>query len=375
MPKKVGIFPLAVTLIVLGVSIAATKLTGVDWFGKALNLWPLVLIAIGFEIVWWQTRSRNGQGPGWKLDGKSIFLLTLVLVISGIFHTVNSIATAYSKDGIWGIVRGFNGVGPSQTVALEDKDYPNLAAAESIYIENSVGKLQVEGTDDNQVHLRADATTNAVDRATAEERASHIHIRVNEGKEARVIVADDAGSGSNGFNRPAVNLVLQVPKKMIVSSKTNAGEVAMTGLAQVNVESDMGKVSVQKIAGSAKVRSHAGEIEVSEVGSSELQSDMGRVSVNEVKGSLRARTDAGQIGVHNSSPVAGDWDLQTDMGAIDIAYPENSSVRFEGKTDMGAIKGRDVRQNQKGPNSEVKFGDGKFLIRATTNAGKIDINN
>jgi DUF4097 and DUF4098 domain-containing protein YvlB len=374
MPKKVGIFPLAITLIVLGVSIVLTKLTGTDWFGKALSLWPLVLIAIGAEIVWWQSRSRSGDGPGWKLDGKSIFLLTLVLVISGIFHTIGSVASSLSKEGLWGFIRSWDQHGPSLKVPLFDQDLA-LEEADSIYIENSLGKLRVEGVEGSRAHLKAEASVNTTDQQDAEARAKNIKIEVVQGKQAKIVVNDEGFRGVNGLLRPSVNLVLQVPKKMAVSSKTNAGEVEVAGVAEVNAETDVGRVSVQKIAGNAKVRSHAGEIEAHDVGAADLQSDMGRIEVKEVKGNVKVKSNAGAIEVATSSPVGGNWDLQTDMGAIDIQFPEQSSVRFEGQTDMGSI--RTPKKKSSAPDSKLtdEFGDQKYRISAQTHAGKIEVRN
>ncbi|GAX90684.1 DUF4097 family beta strand repeat-containing protein [Effusibacillus lacus] len=375
MPKKVGIIPLAITLIVLGLSIILTKVTGVDWFGKALNFWPLVLIAIGAEILWRQSRSRNGEGPAWKLDGKSIFLLILVLAISGVVHGVNSVATSYHKDGIRGIISAFEGFGPGQLVTLQDQDLA-LAGAESLLIENPVGKIRVEGTDGDKVHLRADANVHLLDRTAAEERAKQIEIRVQDGKNAKIIVEDRAGI--QRMNPPSVRLTLQVPKRMAIITKGKMGEVEVAGVASVNAESDTGRVAVEKIQNLAKIRTNMGEIKATEVGSADLESDMGRVDLREVKGNVKARTDKGEVKVQTSTPVAGDWELKTDMGRISVTFPANSSVRFEGKTDKGSISGLsgpEGRVNGPGPRATQTFGEGKYRIYAETNLGSIEVQN
>lgn len=370
MPKRVGIFQLAITLIALGVAIVLTKLTGTDWLGRVLSLWPLVLIAVGGEIVWRQTRARNGGEPDWKLDGKSLVVLTLVLGVTGALHSLNSVAASLSKDGLWGIMREWEGVGPNQTVPVKD-EILDLAGAESIFIENPSGKLRVEGTDENRVRLRADANIHILDRAAAEERAKAIGIRIHQGKEASIIVED---RGAGGGNRASVNLLLQVPKNIPVSSKSRAGEVEMTGVAGVGAETDMGRVSVQNVRGTVKVRTHAGEIEVTGAGSADLESDMGRVRAENVAGSVRGRTRSGRLEVRTSDPVGGNWDLQTNTGAISLAFPADSSVKFEGKTGTGVITGPDInfKGPEGGPVSKI-YGEGKYLIFARTDTGGIEI--
>ncbi|WP_018132382.1 DUF4097 family beta strand repeat-containing protein [Effusibacillus pohliae] len=367
MPKKVGSLQLAITLIVLGAAIGLGKLTGSDWLGRVLDFWPLVLIAIGAEIVWRQSRAGSGEGPAWKLDGKSIFLLAFVLAAAGVFHAVNTAASAFSKDGIWGIFRNW---GPTQTVTFRDEDL-NLADADSLSIESSFGQIRVEGTGDNRVHLRAVAHVPAAARTAAEERAKQIQIQVSQGKKAKIVIDDQAVGQITGWQTPAVDLELQVPKKMLIDCKSNTGTIRVSGVAGVNVESDAGKVTVEKIAGPVKVKSDAGAIDVSEAGRVELESDMGSVTVRDIKENVQVRAHAGRVDVRTSVPVGGDWDLQTDMGSITLSYPAASSVTLEAKTDMGSISGPGF--NQHGPNASVVRGDGKFRISAKTNAGAIHV--
>lgn len=364
--KKIGITQLAVTFIILGIAIVVDRVTGSDWFGRVLDFWPLLLVWIGAEIVWWQSRSRTQEEGGWKLDAKSLVLLFLVLSVSGVFHTVNNAMASAGRSGLWGMFGNWN-FGPSHTVLLKDEDLA-LTGAESLYIDNSVGKITVEGTESDTIHLKAEAKVNSTDSAAAQERAKNIAIRVTDGKEARIVVED---SGSRN-NPPSVNLTLQVPKKLAISNKTNAGEIEVTGVANANLQSDAGKIQADRIAGTLQVRTHAGEIQADEVGSIDLQTDMGRIKVQNVKEKVKATTNAGEIDIKTQYAVAGDWDLRTDMGKISASIPKDSSVKIQAAADMGAIKG--LQNSSKGPSStgsEERNG-GKFLIHANTDAGAIE---
>lgn len=192
---------------------------------------------------------KQADGSEWKIDGKSIVILTLVIVISGIFHTANTVMSGISKNGIWDFVN-WSGVGPSHSVRLLEKDL-NVPAVQSIRIVNSVGRLQVEGIDGNQIHLR-----------------------VMEGKQAKIELIDNGPPQ----NRPSVDLVLQVPKRVSIIGETNAGEADVSGVANADIDANAGRVQVSNIPGTATIRTNAGSVEVREVGDAWVKTDMGRVT-------------------------------------------------------------------------------------------------
>jgi hypothetical protein len=364
--KKIGTVQLAITLIVLGIAMVIDKISGTDWFGRILNLWPLLLIAIGAEIIWWQTRTRkHSDAPEWKIDGKSIVILTLVLVISGVVHMANTVVTGISKNGIWDFVN-WSGVGPSHSVHLLEKEL-NLPGVESIRIVNSVGRLQVDGIDGNQIHLRAVARIHSGDASQAETRGKQIEIRVTEGKQAKIEVLDNGPA----TNRPSVDLVLQVPKRISIIGELNAGEADVSGVANADIDTNAGRVQVSNIPGKATIRTNAGSVEVREVGQAWVKTEMGRVTADNVKGKLDVSTNAGEVDVKTMYPAAADWYVKTDVGKISLAFPKESSVNIHATAEIGSIKGPSGNSN--GPNAEYKYGDGQHQIVAKTNAGSISI--
>ena len=75
--KRVGTITLAIALIALGVLIFMSQINDTCTLDLALKLWPLVLIVLGLEILWFRFMSKEDIAI--KYDIFSIFLVFTIL--------------------------------------------------------------------------------------------------------------------------------------------------------------------------------------------------------------------------------------------------------------------------------------------------------
>lgn len=83
--KRVGTYTFGVMLIIIGISVLVMTFTKFDFFKYLLMLWPVVLIGLGIEILYLNSKTNINM----KIDFISIILMTVVLFFTAIFSLGN----------------------------------------------------------------------------------------------------------------------------------------------------------------------------------------------------------------------------------------------------------------------------------------------
>lgn len=83
--KRVGTYTFGVMLIIIGISVLIMTFTKIDFFRYLLMLWPVVLIGLGIEILYLNSKSNIKV----KIDFISIILMGIVLFFTAIFSLGN----------------------------------------------------------------------------------------------------------------------------------------------------------------------------------------------------------------------------------------------------------------------------------------------
>lgn len=186
------------------------------------------------------------------------------------------------------------------------------------------------------------------------------------------------------FGHQRARVTLSVPSVIDARVRTDAGQLDVRdlGACKLDLRTEMGSVTVARVAGWLRVRTAAGSIEVSEVSGSELdlRSDLGRVLLEEVHGRLRLRTEAGQIAGRGLSGMLdvrsdlgavalavraldpGDHRVRTAAGKVEIALNPEISVRIETRARMGSVR-----------NELPRRPDGLAVLQASTDLGSVRI--
>ena len=79
---RVGSITLGLVLIAIGVGVLISNIYGADWVSEILKWWPLVLIALGIEVLTSFFVSKE-QPPTVRYSGFSIFLIIILIIILG----------------------------------------------------------------------------------------------------------------------------------------------------------------------------------------------------------------------------------------------------------------------------------------------------
>lgn len=94
--RRVGTYTFGVMLIIIGISVLIMTFTKFDFFRYLLMVWPIVLIGLGVEILYLNSKSSIKV----KIDFVSIILMGIVLFFTAIFslgnYCVNKIL--YNED-------------------------------------------------------------------------------------------------------------------------------------------------------------------------------------------------------------------------------------------------------------------------------------
>lgn len=83
--RRVGTYTFGTMLIIIGVSILIMTFTKFDFFRYILMIWPVVLIGLGIEILYLNSKSSIKV----KIDFLSIALMGIVLFFTAIFSLGN----------------------------------------------------------------------------------------------------------------------------------------------------------------------------------------------------------------------------------------------------------------------------------------------
>lgn len=83
--KRVGTYTFGVMLIIIGISVIVMTFTKFDFFKYLLMIWPVVLIGLGIEILYLNSKSTIKV----RIDFISIILMGIVLFFTAIFSLGN----------------------------------------------------------------------------------------------------------------------------------------------------------------------------------------------------------------------------------------------------------------------------------------------
>ena len=104
--KRVGTISMGVMLIAFGVILFLSLINKFSALNMLLKMWPVILILIGLEILWYRYASKD-EGVVIKYDLFSIFLIFIILILnigifavneSGLFHRLESMFLSVSYD-------------------------------------------------------------------------------------------------------------------------------------------------------------------------------------------------------------------------------------------------------------------------------------
>jgi DUF4097 and DUF4098 domain-containing protein YvlB len=233
------------------------------------------------------------------------------------------------------------------------------------------GTLELQGTDQTVVTVKAEKRVYAPTDEEAEAFAQQVEVNVNlEGDQ--VIIGTEYPETPPDVS-VSVSFKVTAPQSVATEFKTGSGDIEVSEVeGNVTANAGSGSLKIRKCKNTLDLQTGSGEIGVAEcegmvnvdsgsggikvqkhVGSANLHTASGKIRVTGIEGDLKATSDSGGITVRRST---GPLDLHALSGRIS-ADQEALAGRANFKTSSGSIN--------------VKLGEGTAPVVASTNSGTI----
>jgi hypothetical protein len=160
-------------------------------------------------------------------------------------------------------IGGCMGMGPLTGRATDEstKSYP-LAAGGEVRIDNTNGKVEIEGGEGSSVEVHATKVARATTDAAARELLPRITIK-EEITPARVSIATERMNGVMIGASFEVQYHVKVPRNAVVNVMTSNGGVTLSGLSgNVAARTTNGGVKGTDLAGAVEARSTNGQVAI-----------------------------------------------------------------------------------------------------------------
>jgi hypothetical protein len=221
----------------------------------------------------------------------------------------------------------------------------NLSApsvpGQTLYLQNNVGKITVNGADVKDCDVTATITAKATTEEKAQKLAEEVRIKLEPSDNKLYIKVEQPDNKSEQSIN--IDFDITVPKETALNLTTDVGEINITNITKsIKAETDVGAVHCREISDNI-----------------DLQTDVGEVTV------LYSQT----------APGACNANIKTDVGKIDFNAPPDLSAQVNFSTNIGSIE-TDLPLDIKGmlgKNSSGIIGKGEGRVALKTNIGSIKI--
>lgn len=383
MTKRAGAFTTAVAFIALGCAILADRMLGTGWLDTVIGYWPALLILLGLEIAWNQARSKEDQG--WKLDGKMVALLIIIVVGANVYHLVQR------PDILAG---RFNGtadswLGDSQSFPLKEQTV-SAAEVESIRVDNPVGRTIVKGSNRSDIRLTGTIYARG---DSAQEQADQVDVKLEQGKETRVKVDVPGDHSAIKFfkSNPSVELIIEVPEKLKAEIEASVASITVERVAAVKANATTGTVEISNISGDAHITTTTGKVKAALVqgqttmktttgaieaekigGDLNMTATTGSISFKEAAKQVHAKATTGKIDGTIDGPIGGNYFLDTTTGKLSLDLSKNSSASFTAHTGTGGIGGS-LGWSGDSHDKKAVLNGGQYQVDLKATTGRVDV--
>jgi hypothetical protein len=374
--RSSGLFS-GLVLISVGILVLLHNYGHLDLHGFFRRWWPLMIIFWGAVKLYERTAGhRFGGSDGGRITGNEVGLVV------GMVALVAIVALADRTKQVLGPV-----LEPGESFSYDIDVAPKKIPANArVLVRNGRGDIAVRGSDSGEIRVTAKKTVRSWSESEAERIAEPIKVAIEQngdGFEVRPSGFDLSNS------RIGVDLEVTIPKKSVLSIKTDQGDVSVTGIsADVGITDMKGDVDVRGTAGDVNVEMRKGDTKVSGTkGDVKISGKGGEIEVNETAGSLTVegefygpvRADKAVKGVRmvssktdlTLSALAGH--METGSGNMDIVdAPGNLSLRTRDSEINVENPGGKVNIDNRNASIGVRFSSApKEDVQITNSSGEI----
>ncbi len=402
----VGLWSLGLTLCVLGAALLGYNLGGWPDPGRLADLWGLIPLFLGLELLAaaYRSRRRPTADPGGppvrpgriRLHGGALAGLAALVLVA-------ALANVAAADGGWPWRSWWNhGPGPQARASAPVNLTAGAAVDDSlttVVVEAPPGQWTVTGADASQLTVDGNLTVFGYTTAAAEQAARGARMQINlEGSRAVVTVVVPGYDPANPASsvRPVVGGAITVPRRLSLIFHSGTADVSVSGLdGDVDIDTSTGQVEAKQVKGNLTIHTATGNISAKDVGGRvDLTSSTGYVEVARVAGEVTVDTNTGWVRVTDpgagldlhlgtggctvtaSAAVAGNWSIRTTTGYIEVTFPSSSNVTIAASTRTGALStnlGLAVETTGGRKSMSGTLGSGEFRIELEASTGAVTV--
>jgi len=243
--------------------------------------WPLMIIFWGAVKLYERTAGRRfGGGDGGRATGSEAGLVLAMVALVAIVALSTRV-----KDHFGPVLD------PSESFSYDIDVAPKKIPANArVMVRNGRGDIIVRGSDNGEIRLTATKTIKSWSETEAARIAEPVKVTIEQNGDGYEVhpTGFDLSSSKIG-----VNLEVAIPKKSVLSVKTDKGDVTVSGISGDVVITDMtGDVDVRGTAGDVNVEMRKGDAKISGTkGDVKISGKGGEIEVNDTTGSLTVEGD------------------------------------------------------------------------------------
>lgn len=280
-----------IVLILIGVFFLLGNMHVIEWHRLGYwfaHYWPALLILWGVvKLIEYQQANRAGvRSAGIGAGG---VILIVFLVLAGLT------ATSLSRMDWENIRDQFHIEGDDvpwwgHSYTFTDDVQQAFPAGGSLKVSNERGAVNINASDDNQIHVAIHKRINAEEQSEADNWNKQTRPQVTVAGQLVTVEANTRGAGDHWVN---TDLDISVPRRASLTVATKHGDISIMGRdGGASVTSQDGNVSITDLNGAVNLNLDNSSAHVSQVGSDvTIQGRAKDVSLEDVKGSVRLDGD------------------------------------------------------------------------------------
>jgi DUF4097 and DUF4098 domain-containing protein YvlB len=268
----------------------------------------------------------------------TLLIAALLLVLGGIgaviFFTVRG--GNFFKEGN----QPFATLEESKTVKIDAESPVTLKVIDD------AGSVTIVGADVKTIEVKVVKIAHARTQAQAEEEVKTIKYDIDQAGNAITLKYELPKTTVFDQNFKTVDFVVTVPNETTVNINNNLGDVSVTSIkGSTVIASDFGEVKVDTIEGALSVSNNTGEVTAASIqaGSEdiELNSDFGAITLKNASGNdITLDSNSGTITLREVR-ATGNINTKTDFGDTSVENGSANSLSVE--TNSGAVTLKKVR--------------------------------
>jgi len=210
---------------------------------------------------------------------------------------------------------------------------------QELSINNSWGDCKIAGKSGGDIIITASVTAWGPNQEEAQQKIDSIEIEpvIHLGKINLNITKNHGESGRAGINvgrHPRVDLSVEIPGNMTITSKNKSGNISVSGIeGGIVLESYSGDLRISGCSRGIKGKTKSGDIEGDMIqGDAVLETLSGDVEISNFNGTLSAASKSGDVEVEEF-----EGEMQIISASGDCSARISGSTSMEGKTISGDI--------------------------------------